>query len=246
MKTINQTLLLITLLSITACSSTSSHKSKKKISFTAASLKKGGTVVGGVIDQTSSGNFDMVSLAKSLEARLRESRPELSMMKVSELIETLGLESYKRILDEFRLNGNLSSDTMALLREKVSVRYILMAKIVADELDRDRSRKDITNKEEKAKVISEVRRKLTTRFTFYDLRHSEMAWTGLVPTWGKSERVYQVTSKNTEGNNSNVLNVLNQYSDIEMDKRYPFPSSPSRDNLFKQAGRGLTKNIPGV
>ena len=127
--------------------------------FTAQSLRQDGLVIGGVVDATCDVDIATGKLrATVFQKRLREGEDGVTSRDPEVLAQHLGSERYTALMDEYRSNGELGTGSAAEIAScGVRDRYILLARIVSNQVGESEGSEYDENAEEWQKMKSTER-----------------------------------------------------------------------------------------
>ncbi len=127
-----------------------------------------------------------LQLGGLLGESLARKRPDLRILPAAQVADSLGLENYAHLVQEYQARGRLGGGALSQLEAALGeVHYVVVARLEADELMTGRSFEAYTEEyegqgceiEETGKFAA---RTLAVHFTVYDLDQRRRAWTGQI------------------------------------------------------------------
>jgi hypothetical protein len=235
--------------------------------FTFDAVIAGKMAIGGVYS-----NFeDLTDQEKSrhatnLRIAIQEKQSKYEVTPMPELRNRYGKEEFEKIMQEFRVDGILSTEAVAKLRSKSPERYVALVRIEEDQKgeaiwrqvsgqqatqERSATVRGRTKTVETTRTVSEpqvvVTRARTLKVTgaVYDLKDGKKVWDGLVTTTRTNRLEYPISK--APGGLAALARALSgtpEPSDKPKQEIYPPPDAPSLFELLPEAYEGFAKALP--
>jgi hypothetical protein len=151
--------------------------------LTAAPLAVLGVTVKDLDPMSASASLQLGGL---LAESLTRKRRDLRILPAAHVADSLGLRDYTGLVREYQARGWLDSRALSRLAAALGgVRYLLLARLEADELVTGNSVEEYTEEHEGQDCMVEqttnfAARTLVVHFTIYDLHQRRSAWTGQI------------------------------------------------------------------
>jgi|GEM_PF-2492685 hypothetical protein len=170
--------------------------------------------------------------AELLSRQISTHRPDLKQQPTSYLLNTIGVTSYKKLLDEYRQFGFLSKARLTqLATSKDNARFIFFARIEKDDIENELDRPaDETARSKDRGIIARTTRGLEVSFRIYDLQTLRSVWSGSIKKYdyNRKEYAHQLTAEGKPLDETKLK----------------FPSAPTTDTVLGFVFRGFVENLP--
>lgn len=218
-------------------------------SFTYGAIVSSKTAVGGVISAVDIFSESKITSASTiLRDQFVDRRNEFAIERSGVIVNAMGKKKYLQMLDEYKNTGTLSAQWMNAVRSVAGdVRYVIFARIEEDVINPQRTKQDTYTKDKDGKkyktgelITSKISRNTTVSLNIYDLDQSSAVWGGSVSKTQSKQRTYNVSLSSSL---DKVVVVLGSVLSTE-DKRFPYPPTPSQNDILKAVFRGFADNLP--
>ena len=211
-------------------------------SFTFESIQTGKMAIGGIVsvafnDEMNDSLQDVLSYR--LLSQLREQRESYAILPVSELINNLGGAPYDSLLEAYRNNDGLDERSLESLSEFTEARYLIFARIQTNFVSRIRVNVRQEDNEDD-KIRSDATRKVRILMHIYDCQKKILAWSGAIVKSKTHQKDYEKQEKSTL---FQVIDVVLGDDETE-DDLYPYPDTPSLDEIATAIFKGFGQHLP--
>ena len=205
-------------------------------------------IAAGVVGAT--GDIDVGesnTLSQQMRNMVTEERRGLPVMDASAMSSKLGQAKYLDLLKSYQKNAGLNPQQMTELQKAIGQpTFVAFARIDRNDQSKNSSETSGTEyKDEKGRkqyrpgeVIRTNQRTMTVTMHIYDLKNTELAFTGTVT---KSEESVSRYEKNLI---SGVVAIINASKGKDINDAYPFPDAPSEVSVIGPIFKGFAQNFP--
>ena len=233
-----------------ACQSTEVEGIRVDESFTHAALKEGKLALGGVTSaRTVLPDPDRSRLAEGLSRKIVDERGEVEVVSAGAVRHRLGPEAYAGMLEEYRTDAALSPSRLEALRVlEDTARYLLLARIEADDVSHDDETKKGTGDDEgyRIRTVSTHRRAIVG-LRVYDLRTGASVWNGAT----RAERLASSEIERERLREDDEERFWVAVADAVLDDDEPpppppFPPAPALDPLLFESFAKFARSLPAA
>ena len=187
------------------------------------------------------------TLSQQMRNMVTEERKGLPVMDASAMSSKLGQAKYLDLLKSYQKNAGLNPQQMTELQKAIGQpTFVAFARIDRNDQSKNSSETSGTEyKDEKGRkqyrpgeVIRTHQRTMTVTMHIYDLKNTELAFTGTVT---KSEESVSRYEKNLI---SGVVAIINASKGKDINDAYPFPDAPSEVSVIGPIFKGFAQNFP--
>ncbi len=223
---------------------------KQDPSFNLATATTGGIAVGGVGHAVKPYDVPQMSRYSDLLTRVLDERcKHLRIQPVSAVFGPLGLEAYGKLLREYQMYGHLGPEHIKSLNSMPrQFRYLVMARVIRDQTEQERSQRDVwkdgKKKDDWTEITLSTEREVTGAFEIYDLQQGMLVWSGEISKSDSRSTSFTREDADWEAEliGATVGAVLSQATGGKTHDGYP--TAPAFDKLLERVFRGFAENIP--
>lgn len=215
--------------------------------FTYPAVVSGRMVVGGVTSALNPLPPATRNLYGNILSReFLDEQENFRILPSSRLASLIGSENLNRLLDEYRVYGQLSDAWLQELRPAVrEARYLMLARIEKDDIQNERSDETVYDKdgksvEDRRKITLKTERTVGASLGIYDLDRGIEVWRGTVEKSATRKTNYET---NEWGDLASVVVDAVLDKDVRS-SRTDYPTPVSLDDLLNRIFEGFAENMP--
>lgn len=210
-------------------------------SFDYENMALGGIAVAGVASGADTLEAIVLqhALTALLEVRMREERPDVSVLSAVVVVESLGQEGYVELMEEFARSGEIDSATLVSVSQVVpDAQYAVFARVEEDVINEDESTS--SNDEEDCEEWVEMftRREVTISFKVFDLTTGISVWSGWIGNSEKNEEEH--CAPDFGGSFWEIL-----AAEVVDEIVYDHPPAPELTEVSGKIFEAFAKELPG-
>jgi len=210
-------------------------------------------IVGGVTSAVSAMSpADRSRYADLLRRQFLALRKAYPISTAGTLSQALGAERYNRLLDDYRVHGQLSADQMRELKAAgVGERYAAFVRVERDESrsDRDEENGSVYGKAKQDKdrktIVLKTTRECTATLTIYDLVAVKPVWRGAVEQSVSHSDTHTSEEGDEDWEDAVLTAVIGGLFGLSSEKdAEAYPQPASLDEVLRDVFRGFAENMP--
>ncbi|MGK5093862.1 hypothetical protein WDW89_17845 [Deltaproteobacteria bacterium TL4] len=216
-------------------------------SFNYTSIQQGGIAVGGITSVMNRWSTEeRMDKANQFRKYLMDVREEYPVLPATLVLGKMGEAAYHKMLDDYKEKGVLSPFWLKTLNTQVTgYKYLIFARVEADEIVRDRRVEQILDLEEKftGEVLlkTSTTRIITIEYNVYDNQFGRLVWNGRISQSQTNKQDYQPPK---EIPFAAVIPIEEEVLHKMNETLYPSPPPPKSDEVMVDVFIGFAQNMP--